>query len=65
MVFDWLENWAIDAMLQAGPAGLTEQMVRSASLFSQAKAISSTVSFTLLVFVLVWWGIRRFRTRIA
>ena len=65
MVFDWLENWAIDAMLQAGPAGLTEQMVRSASLFSQAKAISSTVSFTLLVFVLAWWGIRRFRTRIA
>ena len=63
MAFDWMENGAIDGLLHAGAAGVTEQMVRNASLYSQAKALSSTVSFTLLFLVLVWWGIRRLRSR--
>ena len=42
MVFDWMENNAINGLLQAGTAGLTEQMVGSASFYSQAKAMRSS-----------------------
>ena len=63
MVFDWMENSAIHGLLQAGTTRLTEQMVSAASFYSQAKAVASTASFTLLILTLAWWGVRRYRDR--
>lgn len=63
MIFDCMENNAINGLLQVGAAGLTEQMVSSASLYSQAKAMASTVSFLLLLLAFAWWGAQRFRCR--
>ena len=65
MVFDWMENAAVATMLEVGADGLTEQMVASASMWTLAKTISTTVAFALLLLALVWWGVRRFRSRSA
>lgn len=60
MVFDYAENLFIYRMLIAGVDELTPELVAQASLFSQLKAAFSTVSFSLLLVVIVLWGYRRF-----
>lgn len=63
MVFDYLENRAVAAMLLAGADGLTPEMVAQASRFSQLKAIFSTVSIGLLLMLILAWAFRRWRAR--
>jgi len=63
MVFDYLENRAVAAMLSAGADGLTPEMVAQASRFSQLKAIFSTLSLGLLLVLILAWAFRRWRER--
>ena len=63
MVFDYLENRAVAAMLSAGADGLTLEMVAQASRFSQLKAIFSTLSLGLLLVLILAWAYRRWRAR--
>jgi hypothetical protein len=63
MVFDYLENRAVAAMLSAGADGLTPEMVAQASRFSQLKAIFSTLSLGLLLMLILAWAFRRWRAR--
>ena len=63
MVFDYLENRAVAAMLSAGADGLTPEMVAQASRFSQLKAIFSTLSLGLLLVLILAWAFRRWRAR--
>lgn len=62
MVFDYAENAMITRMLDAGADGVTAPMVRAASLFSRTKAASSTVALTILVALLLFWAVRRWRS---
>lgn len=63
MVFDYLENRAVAAMLAAGADGLTPEMVAQASRFSQLKAIFSALSLGLLLALCLAWAFRRWRAR--
>ena len=63
MVFDYLENRAVAAMLSAGADGLTPEMVAQASRYSQLKAIFSTLSLGLLLVLILAWAYRRWRAR--
>ena len=63
MVFDYLENRAVAAMLSAGADGLTPEMVAQASRFSQLKAIFSTLSLGLLLMLILAWAYRRWLAR--
>jgi hypothetical protein len=63
MVFDYLENRAVAAMLSAGADGLTPEMVAQASRYSQLKAIFSTLSLGLLLVLILAWTFRRWRAR--
>jgi hypothetical protein len=65
MIFDYAENVAIHRMLMVGADGLTPELVAQASLLSQLKALSSTVSFSLLLVVMGLWFWRRLRARAA
>ena len=59
MVFDYWENFDVSAMLRAGPDGITPALVETASLHSQLKAATSTVSMTILLILLAIWLFRR------
>jgi hypothetical protein len=61
MTFDYLENADVSTMLKAGADGITPALVETASQHSRLKAATSTVSMTILVVLLVLWGIRRWR----
>ncbi len=61
MILDWLENYAIAALLHAGPDGITPDLVARASGFSRAKAIFTSLSLTLLVVLLLLRLLRRHR----
>ena len=56
MVFDYLENRAVAAMLRA--ADLQEGMVSAASNWTLAKSAASTVAMVVLLALLVWRVIR-------
>ncbi len=63
-VFDYLENHAVAAMLKAGPAGLTAEMVDAASRWTILKSAATALAMTglaiLLVFkALAWWQDRK------
>lgn len=64
-VFDWSENLAVAGMLTAGAEGITEDMVRTASGWSKAKATASTVAYTALLVLLIWKGAAWWRRRPA
>lgn len=63
MVFDYLENLAVSALLALGPEGITPQMVEAASFRSQAKAAATSVSMTILLVLLAFWAFQRWRGR--
>lgn len=63
MVFDYRENLDVAAMLRLGPGGVTPEMVETASLHSQIKAASTSISMAVLLILLAMWGYRRFRRR--
>ena len=49
MIFDYLENHAISQMLDIGGTDLPHSLVAQASLFSQLKAVFSTISLLVLL----------------
>ena len=61
MVFDYLENRAIAALLRAGPEAITPELVARASRLSQAKAVASSVALTILLLLLLFRLLRRRR----
>lgn len=64
-VFDHLENSAVAVMLRAGPDTITEAMVSTASNWSLAKSISTTIVLVTLMVVLCIKGIAWLKTRKA
>jgi hypothetical protein len=65
MVFDYLENADVAAMLKAGADGITPALVETASFHSRAKAAASTVSMTILLLLLAVWLFRRVTRKAA
>ena len=65
MLFDYLENHAVAAMLVIGPDGLTPEMVARASLFSQLKALCNALSLGLLLILVLARAFRRWRSGAA
>ena len=64
-VFDHLENSAVAAMLRAEPDALTEAMVSTASNWTLAKSILTTIASVALLVVLCIKGIVWLKTRKA
>ncbi|MFK8075700.1 MAG: hypothetical protein AB8B84_03875 [Granulosicoccus sp.] len=62
-LFDHLENSAVAVMLRAGPEAITEAMASTASNWSLAKSISTTIVLVALMIILCIKGIARLRTR--
>lgn len=60
---DYLENFAVAAMLRAGPAALSDAMVESASRWTIAKSGISTLVFVALLVLLMMAGWRWMRRR--
>lgn len=54
--FDYLENRAIAAMLDAGADGLTEMLVEEATRWTVLKSLATTVSMLLLLLMLIAVG---------
>lgn len=65
MVFDYLENAAVAAMLDGGAAALTPELAAAASRWTLLKSAFSTLAFTVLLVLLALWLVRRFRRRAA
>jgi hypothetical protein len=63
MVFDYLENHAVSAMLAAGADGLTVEIVARASMFSRLKAAFTTLSLVLLLILVFVGAFRWWRSR--
>ncbi len=62
-VFDHLENGAVAVMLRVEPDALTEAMVSTASNWTLAKSISTTIASVALLVVLCIKGIVWLKTR--
>lgn len=61
MVFDYLENGAVAAMLAAGADGLTTEIVARASVYSRLKAGFTMLSLGLLFLLVLVWAFRRWK----
>jgi hypothetical protein len=61
MVFDYLENRAVAAMLSAGVDGLTPEMVEQASLWTQLKSGFTTLSMVVVLLLLGRYLVLRWR----
>ncbi|TNB48479.1 hypothetical protein FF124_09155 [Martelella lutilitoris] len=61
MVFDYLENAAVRAMLLVGPSGLQPGQVETASLLTTAKVIFDSAGYGLVLVFLILWALRRWR----
>jgi hypothetical protein len=62
-IFDHLENSAVAVMLTAGPGKLTESLVSTASFWTLAKSISTTIASLALLTLLCIKGVKWFKTR--
>ena len=54
MVFDYLENWTVGRMLEAGPESLTVDLVAAASRWTVLKSAFTTVAMLAVVAMLAW-----------
>ncbi len=63
MVFDYLENMAVRAMLATGPETLTQELVQQASGHTLLKAQLTTAAMLVLVALLVLWLRSRHKNR--
>jgi hypothetical protein len=61
MVFDYLENFSIGRMLEAGPDALTEALAAEASRWTILKSGFTTVSMMAVIVLLVIWFVTRQR----
>ena len=62
-LFDYAENGAVAAMLAAGAAGLTPDLVERASRWTLLKSTVTTVAILALLGLLVWQAIGWMRRR--
>ena len=62
-IFDHLENSAVAAMLKVGPEDLAETMVSTASTWTLAKSVSTTIASVTLLIVLCVKGVNWFKSR--
>jgi hypothetical protein len=56
--FDYVENRMVGLMLEAGAAGLTPELVGTASTTTQIKSIITTVVMSAILILLIWRGVR-------
>jgi hypothetical protein len=61
MVFDYLENFSIGHMLEAGPDALTEALAGEASRWTILKSGFTTISMVAVIVLLVIWFVTRHR----
>lgn len=61
MVFDYLENATVRAMLLAGPSALQPEQAETASRLTTAKVAFDSAAYVLVVVFLIVWAIRRWR----
>ena len=54
-VFDYLENAAVSSMIAAGPGGITEAQVATASLWTLLKSAFTTIALVVLIIMLATW----------
>ncbi|MBO6724665.1 MAG: hypothetical protein JJ911_03255 [Rhizobiaceae bacterium] len=62
-IFDWSENAAVGAMLDAGAESLTVELAEAANRWTIAKATVSTAAYSFLLVLLIWKGVARWRRR--
>lgn len=62
-VFDYLENGAVAVLLTTEPESVTEAMVSTASNWTLAKSISTTIASVALLIVISIKGIKCMKTR--
>jgi len=63
MVFDYLENASVAAMLDGGAAALTPELAAAASRWTVLKSAFSALAFTVLLVLLALWLLRRLSRR--
>lgn len=63
MVFDYLENASVAAMLDGGAAALTPELAAAASRWTVFKSAFSTLAFIALLALLALWLYRRLSSR--
>lgn len=56
--FDYAENFTVDRMLEAGAAGLTPDLVATASTATQLKSLTTTLVMSAVLALLIWRGVR-------
>jgi hypothetical protein len=61
--FDYAENAAVAAMIEAGAAGTTDEMVRGASRWTVLKSSATIVAMTILLALLGWRAMAWLRRR--
>ncbi len=57
--FDYLENHAVAQMIDAGAAGLTADLVATASQWTVLKAGASTLAMSVMLVLLLWWAAQK------
>tara|TARA_B100001778_G_C18588970_1_gene631252 strand:- start:1176 stop:1376 length:201 start_codon:yes stop_codon:yes gene_type:complete len=62
MVFDYLENAAVRAMLVACPSALQPEQVETASRMTTAKSVFDSAAYGLLLLFLILSAVRRLRS---
>ncbi|MCB1501403.1 MAG: hypothetical protein KDK07_16725 [Bauldia sp.] len=58
-VFDYLENAAVSAMIAAGPDGISDDQIATASLWTVLKSAFTTIAIVVLLALLVVWVVQR------
>lgn len=68
-LFDYLENFAVTAMLRSSPATIAPALVDTASRWTVLKTMSTTIAGSVVLALLIGhaaaWAIRRFRPQPA
>ena len=62
-IFDYLENFSIINMLSLGAKNITAETVQCASTNTIIKSYSVTISLILLIILIIYWSIRKFKTK--
>ncbi len=61
-IFDYLENVGIISMLKRYPSEI-EAIAKTTSVFSVIKSFTTTAFFTVLIVLIIIWGIRKIQKR--
>jgi hypothetical protein len=62
MIFDYIENGAVTAILTGDPETLSPQLVAYASQMTMLKSVFTSLSLTILLVLFLLWLWRRWRT---